>query len=470
MKFNKRNESEKIPNYEGVDAYVETPELELVSVLMTSFVKDQFYRSESEVLTKLKELVSKVKNKKFIAQAAIYARTEFGMRSVTHVVAGELAHEVKGEAWMKNFFNKVVHRPDDIMEILTYYMHAYGKPIPNSMKKGLAMSFSKFNEYQLAKYRGEQGELKLLDAVNLLHPKPTKDNKKALEKLMSGKLKGKDTWEVKLTKAGQEAETEEEKAELKGKAWKDLIKEKKIGYFALLRNLRNILEQAPEVKKEALDLLTDKELIGKSLVLPFRFSTAVKQISDTATVKAINKAADISLSNVPKFKGKTVIMQDVSSSMEGRTMEIAALFAAVLFKANEADVIQFESQAEYKKGLNPDDSVLSLAEKLELSTGGTNLNDAYRILNKPYDRIIILSDMQNWVEGETPDEEFRDYKKKFKADPYIYSFDLAGYGTLQFPERKVYALAGFSEKVFDVMRFLEEDKNAMINVIKAVEL
>ena len=56
------------------------------------------------------------------------------------------------------------------------------------------------------------------------------------------------------------------------------------------------------------------------------------------------------------------------------------------------------------------------------------------------------------------------------ADPRVFSFDLAGYGTLQFPERNVFCLAGFSDKALQTMRFLEEDKSALIREIEAIEL
>jgi hypothetical protein len=52
----------------------------------------------------------------------------------------------------------------------------------------------------------------------------------------------------------------------------------------------------------------------------------------------------------------------------------------------------------------------------------------------------------------------------------VFSFDLAGYGTLQFPERHVYCLAGFSEKALQTMSFLEEDKGALLSEIEAIEL
>ena len=41
---------------------------------------------------------------------------------------------------------------------------------------------------------------------------------------------------------------------------------------------------------------------------------------------------------------------------------------------------------------------------------------------------------------------------------------------MQFPERQVYALAGFSEKVFDLMAALEGDRMALVHAVEAVEL
>jgi len=128
---------------------------------------------------------------------------------------------------------------------------------------------------------------------------------------------------------------------------------------------------------------------------------------------------------------------------------------------------------------DPDDSVLTIAENMmcnnrdEESTHvghGTNFNAIFHKLNKSYNRVIILSDMQGWMDGGAPTATFADYKRKFSVNPFIYSIDLAGYGTMMFPESKVFCLAGFSEKIFDMMKMLEQDRNALVNRINAVEL
>lgn len=299
-------------NLAGGQAYNHSDELALVSLLLTSFVNDQFYRSAQSSLDELRSLVSKVGDKEFIAKAAIYARDKFGMRSITHALAGELTSEIAGKEWGKDFYDKVIVRVDDMTEILSYYL-AYkttktSPKFPNSLKKGFAKAFDKFDGYQLAKYRGENKEVKLVDVVNIVHPVPTVRNKEALGLLVKGELKSTETWESKLSNTGQVAENEEDLAQLKADAWTGLLSERKIGYFALLRNLRNIIEQAPNAVPMACQLLTDEKLIKSSRVLPFRFNTACEEISKLGSstevrnvLVAINTALDISVSNAVQY-------------------------------------------------------------------------------------------------------------------------------------------------------------------------
>lgn len=475
-KFNTASQGTKTVNLAGGQAHTQTPELELASILLTSFANESFYRSSTDTFARLKELV-KVCDKRFVAQAAIYARTKFGMRSITHCVASELAKHVSGEKWAKDFYSAIIYRPDDMMEILAYHKLNNGK-ITNQMKKGLAKAFDKFDKYAIAKYRGEGKSFKLVDVVNIVHPTPTEKNLEVIAALVKGELKSFDTWETELSAAGQTASNEEEKADFKKEAWIKLIREKKIGYFALLRNLRNIIEQAPEVITEAIETLTNPAVIKKSLVLPFRYLTAFEEIQKLTQGKvvrevlvALNRAVDIAVDNVPKFDGETLVVLDVSGSMREGGMGqksphiIGALFSAVLVKANNCDFMTFDNGAKYIN-LNPLDSTITIANTIPFTGGGTDFHSIFRTINKKYDRIIILSDMQGWVGYHTPTKDFAAYKNAKNANPFVYSFDLKNYGSMQFPEANVFALAGFSEKVFDIMKLMEQDKRALINEIK----
>jgi hypothetical protein len=61
-------------NLAGGQAYTQSNELALVSLLLTSFVNDQFYRGAKDTLSDLKKLSEKVKDKEFVAKSAIYAK------------------------------------------------------------------------------------------------------------------------------------------------------------------------------------------------------------------------------------------------------------------------------------------------------------------------------------------------------------------------------------------------------------
>lgn len=474
MFFNTKRQSHiKTTNLASGEAFAQTPKLELVSVLLTSTLKDEFYRTADATVNRVKELVAAIPDKQFSAKAAVYARNEVGMRSITHLVAGEIAKSVKGEAWTAPFYRKLCRRPDDALEILACYTGQYGRPIPNALKRGLGLALAEFDAYQLAKYRREGADLSLVDAVNLIHP-PHSD---ALAQLIKGTLAPAETWETKLTQAGQKAETEDEADAHKAEAWEQLITTRKLGYFALLRNLRNILISVPHLVDDVIDLLTDERLIKRSLVLPFRFATALEALEKEhphgvlRVIAALSDAVDISLTNVPRFSGKTLVALDGSGSMMGRPIKIGSLFASVLAKANDADVMLFSDDAKYV-ALNKRDSTLTLARWLEsqCASAGTNFHSIFQRANRAYDRVIILSDMQGWIGGHAPTATFAQWKAKHSANPKVFSFDLNGYGTLQFPERGVFALAGWSDKALETLQFLDSDKDALINEIEKIQL
>lgn len=466
-------------NFAGGEAFVQSPKLEFVSILLTSFATDGAYRSADDTIARLVALIDQIPDKEFIAKAAVYARRQFGMRSITHVVAAELAKRVKGEAWMKRFLEMVVYRPDDASEILAYWLGKYGKPIPNALKKGLGLGLAKFDAYALGKYRGEGKSVKLVDLLNLVHAKPTDRSSEAFTALANGTLRSVDTWESELTKAGQNAEGEEDLANLKADAWISLLAEKKLKYFALLRNLRNIVTQAPQAVDEACRQLVDEEAIRKSLVLPFRFLAAMAEIEKlpgtTKVIQSLAVAVDLAMQNVPTFGGRTLVALDVSGSMTMAAVakskvsvaSAGAVFAAALVKSNHADLITFDTSARYIT-LNPLDSVFGLVRQIPFPGGGTDFHTIFKTASRPYDRIIILSDMQGWVGRDNPSADFHRYRSRLKCEPKVYSIDLAGLGTMQLPERNVYALAGFSDKVFDLMKIMEEDPKALMGVIDLI--
>lgn len=474
-RFNKTATAEPVTNLAGGEAFAQSRALELVSILLTSFAGDTYYRSADDTAARLAALVGD--DPEFSARAILYARNQFGMRSISHVGASHLAPFASGKAWAPAFYKALVRRPDDMLETVAYH-RGRGEKLSGAMKKGFAAAFDKFDAYQLGKYRGDGKAYRLLDLANLLHPTPTERNAEALKALMNDELRAEGTWEMMLTQAGQNAETPEQKAALKAGVWLQLLTGKKLGYFALLRNLRNIIQQAPKAVPLALAQLVDPELIRKSLVLPFRFSTAYRELMNAQgpearqAVLALGRAADISLANVPKLEGRTLVALDVSGSMNGRPAEIGALFAAVFAKAMNADLLTFDDRATFRQ-IDAGNSTLSIAEGLRFYGGGTSFHCIFEAMGStPFDRVIILSDMQAWVESASyghpgnPSASLAAYRRASGCDPAIWSFDLKGYGTLQFPERKVRALSGFSEKLLELMPVLESDPQALVKAVR----
>lgn len=489
MRFNESKSKESSSTYKnraGGVAHKQSKHLAFLSILLTSFLRGKYYRSADNEIQEIADFVKQ--DPEFAAKASIYARNEYGMRSVSHVVAAEIAHKISGEEWAKFFFSKVVYRVDDMMEIIAYYLNKYGKPLPKNMRKGFRYAFNKFDNYQLRKYKKKNAKVSLIDVVNLVHPKPIDQNEEALENLVKGTAKGAATWETKMTQTDGNEEQKE-------KVWDELLKNNRLGYFATLRNLRNIAQQAPKSLDMALNVITDKERIEKTLVMPFRYTTAMDAIDEmNSSIKskiktALSEAIDKSVSNVPNLEGKTAVLLDDSGSMQGsfgkRTsnvipIEIGSLFASVLIKSNNADLVMFSSEARHV-AVNKNDTVLTTRDQLlqNIEAAGTNFGNAINVLDKEYDRIIILSDMQAWertshkrifFRGESVIDAYKDYCNNYSASPKLYSWDLQGYGDMQFPEKDVFCLAGWSDKVFDIMQMLESQTSSLIKKVNSMSL
>jgi len=59
--------------------------------------------------------------------------------------------------------------------------------------------------------------------------------------------------------------------------------------------------------------------------------------------------------------------------------------------------------------------------------------------------------------------------KKINPDVKVYSVDLKGYRSTVFTG-DVVQLSGWSEKIFDIIKMTEIDKNALVNTIKNYEI
>ena len=363
-KYNTKAEGVKptVVNAMGEQAYQLSAKEELVSTCMTTFLSgDHYYETEKEVVNRIIDKLDQV-DPLFAAKLALYVRNEGNLRSVTHLIAATIAKSVSGKEWAKRFYNKIVVRPDDMSEILSAYAVQNGmdlkhiRKIPNSIKKGFKTALERLDAYQIDKYKMNSRQVKMLDLVNLFHPKGTQKNSQAYHNLVNGEslagLYASKVLEKEMTKAGQKTvgKAVEEKQEAKKEAIETVLSNVKgMPVMNLLRNLRNIIMYAPDSVKEACLQLRNEDKILKSRLLPFRFATAYEEIekmtysdkkedtsiafeSDYKNTKgssiqfhylkeqvldAIEDALQISCKNIPELEGNTAILIDHSGSVRG---------------------------------------------------------------------------------------------------------------------------------------------------------
>ncbi|SNC60697.1 TROVE domain-containing protein [Hymenobacter gelipurpurascens] len=522
MRFNStlRNPQPDTINHEGAAAYTLTPALELYAAVATAALQDQFYEKADARLTRLRELVAK-NDALFVARLAVYAREQLHLRSVPLVLCVELAKLHRGDNLVSRLVARVVQRADEITELLAYYAQANKRSgtktlnrLSKQLQKGLAQSFNRFDGYQLAKY-DRAGAVRLRDALFLVHPTPQNEAQQALfNQLVSGTLPTPYTWETELSALGQaEYATPEARTAAFRQKWEELIGSGKVGYMALLRNLRNILEAgvAPELVARACATLSDERAVAHSKQLPFRFLAAYREVKALQTgvvptllgmlslrpnpvvdvLAALETAIGYSAANLRGFGPETrvVVACDVSGSMQhpisARSKVLhydVGLVLGMLLQSRCQNVVAGMFGNTWKRLNLPRGPVLRNVEEfykregeVGYSTNGYLVIEDLRRRREMVDKVMLFTDCQLWnshFNGTSIDKEWAEYRRTVAPNARLYLFDLAGHSTspLQVhPEHGVALIAGWSDKIFDVLAALESGGSAL-TAIEAIEV
>ena len=595
-KFNtKATDKTVTTNHEGEKAWALSPEMALYTRVCTTFLVDQFYTPNfNDELNRIRELIKKV-DPMFVAQLAVYARTEMHMRTIPLVLAVELAKIHKGDSLLSRMVFKIIQRADELTELMSYYISANKdqkdgrdfaiikgerKALPVGQKKnifkvskqiskGLALAFNKFDEYQFKKYEADDKEVKLKDVLFYTRPIPASPEQKELfDKIANGMLDQANTWETNSSKTGQkvaqkakelgldDAAKEKLKKEEARKMWEKTIDVRgkgEIGYMALLRNLMNFIKydiSIEHIQKVAARLANEKE-VAESKQLPFRFVTAYRMlrglqpgsaIDFTGTqnkhyagagfkikgggiyvvndfkinygkpmipspkvgilMEALEEAVKHACKNIPAFgwDTKVLIAADVSGSMQKSVSERKDAKGKVtgqsLLQCYDVG-LALSMMLQYKckvvsSGMfgdnfavlpMPKDQILRNVDELHACEGMVGYStNGYLVIDYAiaaakqgivYDKVFMFSDNQMYNSAgdlkhiNTQWLEFR----KINPNAKLYIFDLAGYGTspVNLKQDGVHMIAGWSDKVFDVLEALEKGVSA-IDKIKSIEV
>jgi hypothetical protein len=526
MKFNLLSKlKNQIINHEGAKAFVMTPEMELYSTVVTWSLNDSFYEKNETRMERVRVLIAQCEPL-FVGKLAVYARTKMYMRSVPLVLATELAKLHSGDNLVARVTDGVIGRADEITELLACYELLNERKgtkrlnrLSKQLQKGLPTAFNRFDEYQFGKYNRD-GTIKLRDALFLVHPKAKDELQQLLfNKIVSGDLQTPYTWETELSALGQmNFDSNEAKAIAFRAKWEELIDSGKLGYMALLRNLRNIQEAGVSYMhfEKVCTRLGDATEVAKAKQFPFRYLAAYRELIDQATMpnrqgfvkkltalvqgdnkgytggllNALEKAVQASAVNIKGFDHETRVLVacDVSGSMQTPVSakskillyDVGLMLAMLLHsRCKNVEVGMFGDS--WKTIGVPRTNILGNVQEFYRREGEVGYaTNGYLVIKDiltrrvRMDKVMLFTDGQLWNSSGSG-SQIQTLWLRFKAEvspaAKLYLFDLQGYGQapLQILRNDVYLIAGWSDKVFEVLATLENGESAL-DAINKIEL
>jgi len=437
---NTRNRS-NLTTHEGGRAKMINPEMQLRRAVLACLLwEDTFYESGEDIAKRISDLVANVEAEKVMRLAEV-ARKRYNLR---HAPLMLLREATRHGAPIANSLAETISRADELAEFVSIYWKDGKQPLSAQAKKGLAKAFTKFNEYQLAKYNRDNA-VKLRDVLFLSHAKGKDAEQQAVfDKLVNGTLATPDTWETNLSSGADKKDT-----------WERLIKENKLGALALLRNLRNMIQvgvSTPLIRQGLKTMKTER-------VLPFRYIAAEKYAPSLSA--DIEEVMIRSLGDHEKLKGSTILLVDSSGSMVGTKVsgksDIDRLDAACALTilareiCEDVRVFAFTTGGDWGSRNStvtevPNRRGFALRDFISnMHHGGTYIGGAVTEMNKiPHDRLIVFTDEQS--ADTVPDPVA---KNAYMVNVASYENGV-GYG-------KWNHLDGFSEAIIDYILEYEKE-------------
>jgi hypothetical protein len=495
--------------HQGGDAFVRYAESELFLLAVTNMVgEDTFYERAADRDARFVELVHDVtaSNPSFIAGADVeagqvglvqYLRESMLMRSAAVVMAAE--YVAAGGAGGRSVVARALQRADEPAELLGYWLHRHGRNVPMPVKRGIADAVRRlYTERAALKYDGASRQLRMADVIELTHPSPRDERQSGLFKyLLDRRHHGDaraDATVLPMLAAAAELDavpTDERRAQLQtdgpaalakagtswerlsgwlpggmdAEAWEAAIPN--MGVMALVRNLRNF-DQA-HISDASIDAviakLTDADEVARARLFPYQVWAAYKHAPSDDWKRALGRTLELTSVNIPELDG-TLVVIDTSASMQapvsGRSVmsrvEVAAVMAmTTAARSTNVDVVIFGQTNARVDGL-AGMSVLGGVQQVVHSVGSVghatfgHTAVARWFDPKRHQRVVIFTDDQQHDSGRV----------RLDHVPLIYTFDLAGYrpSALRVGEHGRYALGGFTDAMFRVMKVLEAGRNA----------
>lgn len=428
-----RRKQLNLRTHEGAPARPISPNMALRRSVMSCLLWErEFYEDGQNIADRILDLVGKVSAEE-AACIAIEARTQYHLRHVPLLICiGMLKHH--SGPIISSTIEQVIQRADELAEIYALASQYFPDKFKSlsQLKKGVALAFHKFDAYDFGKYKCEGKTFTVRDAMFLSHPIP--QDEELFKMIADQTLPTPDTWETALSRGDDKQGT-----------WIRMIAENQLGGLALLRNLRNM--QQVDVPDSIIAEGIRRNKFNR--VLPFRFIAAAKYAPDFEP--ELEEAMFRVTNNLPKFKGRTLLLIDHSGSMDwslssrsDMTRFNAACALAMILRelCSDLGVYCFSQEVvkcRPRRGFALRDEVRNC-----MSFNMTNLGSAVAQMNQESaDRLIVITDEQSHDRVPSP------------IHKHAYMINVAshenGVGYYQWTH-----IDGFSE---NIIRFISEVEN-----------
>ena len=492
--FSQKGKQPADTRYAYVKAGLPDAQWDLFTTLVSGSLTASPAEHQAEDLETLKREV-RSHDAAFLTRLAIYFGEEKNFRELAFLLTAELAAVAGNEKATGILVQRIVRAPMDIPLWLDYYIRATkpGRKPSRAVRKHLALLFNRLDEYQYSR-SSRESQLALRDALRWLRPKAADRAKKMLfSGILRDHIPVRTTWEQEWHALYQQHydSSEQRQVTLRDK-WKEGISSFRIGYAPLLDNLRPMLcaGVSGKVLKLAAEYLGNAAAVKRSgtdplrLLEVYRSLRRMEQGGAAMLAEALEKAvvhstwAQLELGS----NGVSVIAMDVSNSMKrpligvigaAQRFDVAPLLAAI-WKNRGDHVITGIIGNTWKPQELPARPVLMGVDEFRSHEGEAGyaintwliLQDLLR-KKQVVDRVMIFTDYRLWdnrsfnqTAGTDLGRWWRLYRDQLAPQAKLYLFDLAGYGarSLEYPEDGVCLIAGWNEKIFEVLEVLDRDR------------
>jgi 60 kDa SS-A/Ro ribonucleoprotein len=474
-------------NSENAPAYALAPKQALAQYAATGCFGRTFYATADEQLTRVLEFCDAV-DPKFVAQIAIYSRTQSFMKDMPALLCAWLS--ARDARLHEAVFTRVI---DNTRMLRTYVQilrsGVVGRKSLGSAPKRLVREWlaSRDEDALFSSSAGQSPSLS--DIVKMVHPKPIGPKREAFYGYMIGRSYDanalpKLVMQFEQFKAGEALNVPDlpfmllSALPLSQKDWVEIAKN--AAWQTTRMNLNTFARHGVFETDGLASLmaarLRDAREIQRARVFPYQLLTAYQNCDEAVPQEvrdALQDAMELAIANVPSIEGRVVVCPDVSGSMKSpvtghragsttsvRCVDVAALVAASVLRKNQsATVLPFE-QTVVPVDLNSRDSVMTNAGRLaSIGGGGTNCSAPVRLLNQQKakaDLVLFVSDNESWVDqgrgrGTALLAEWSEFRQR-NPKARLVCLDIQPNQTTQAAERAdILNIGGFSDQVFDVI-------------------